>query len=242
MRSHQDRRNQQRISYEQSFEYVLCDICGTAGAPDYIRMADHLYGVPRTFTIAKCRSCGLLFTNPRPNQNFIESLYSNYYNESVALSRSLTPPISERMKRNTSLRRAYHHVFGNYLGEVLSKARGKVLDIGCGLGTTLDDLARLGCEVLGIEPNPDAAKRCKERGLNVECALVEDLNYPENCFDTVILFHVIEHLASPKNILQKIFHALKPSGRVFITWRLTPLSRPQNWKNKVDAPALNIDS
>ena len=24
--------------------------------------------------------------------------------------------------------------------------------------------------------------------------------------------------------------------------RLTPLSRPQNWKNKVDAPALNIDS
>jgi glycosyltransferase involved in cell wall biosynthesis len=66
------------------------------------------------------------------------------------------------------------------------------------------------------QPNPDAAKG-KERGLNVECALVEDLNYPENYFATVILFHVIEHLASPKNILQKIFHALKPSGRVFIT-------------------------
>jgi 2-polyprenyl-3-methyl-5-hydroxy-6-metoxy-1,4-benzoquinol methylase len=180
-------------------------------------MTDHLYGVPGTFTIAKCQSCGLLFTNPRPIPNLIDSLYSNYYSGSMALSGSQTPSISEHMKRNTSLRKTYHRVFGNYLGEVLSKARGRVLDIGCGLGTTLDDLARLGCEVLGIEPNPDAAKRCKERGLNVECALVEDLNYPENCFDTVILFHVIEHLASPKNILQKIFHALKPSGRVFIT-------------------------
>ena len=202
--------------HDEFFEFVPCDTCGITGAPEYMRMADRLYGVPGTFTIAKCQSCGLLFTNPRPNLNFIDSLYSNYYNGSVALLGPHNQSISERMKRNPFLRKTYHHVFGNYLGEVLSKARGRVLDIGCGLGTALDDLARLGCEVLGIEPNPDAAKRCKERGLNVECALVEDLNYPENCFDTVILFHVIEHLASPKNILQKIFHILKPSGHVFI--------------------------
>ena len=120
------------------------------------------------------------------------------------------------MKRNTFLRKTYHNVFGNYLGEVLSKTRGKVLDIGCGLGTTLDDLVRSGCEVLGIEPNPDAAKMCKERGLNVECGLIEDMIYPENFFDVVLLFHVIEHLPSPKNTLQKIFQILKPGGRLFI--------------------------
>jgi predicted RecB family nuclease len=32
------------------------------------------------------------------------------------------------------------------------------------------------------------------------------------------------------------------SGLQAIIWRLTPLSRPQNWKNKVDTSALNISS
>jgi 2-polyprenyl-3-methyl-5-hydroxy-6-metoxy-1,4-benzoquinol methylase len=216
MKSHQDEQNLPRLSREESFEFVPCGTCGLTGAPEYIRMADYLYGVPGTFTIAKCLSCRLLFTNPRPKPNLIDSLYSNYYNGSVALLGPQNQSISERMKKNTFLRKTYHHVFGNYSGEVLSKTRGRVLDIGCGMGTTLDDLARLGCEVLGIEPNPGAVKMCNERGLNVECALVEDMIYPENYFDTVILFHVIEHLASPRNILQKIFHILKPSGRVFI--------------------------
>lgn len=191
------------MSYNDSFEFVPCDTCGAIGAPDYIRMADHLCGMPGIFTIAKCRSCGLLFTNPRPNLNVLDSLYGNYYSESAALSRSENPSISQRMKRNTSLRKTYHHVFGNYLGEVLSKAKGSVLDIGCGLGETLEDLKKLGCECSGIEPNSAAARMSKEKGLNVKCSLADELNYPENFFDTVILFHVIEHLQSPKNTCRR---------------------------------------
>ena len=38
------------------------------------------------------------------------------------------------------------------------------------------------------------------------------------------------------SILEKIYNV------AYESMRLTPLSRPQNWKNKVDAPALNIDS
>jgi 2-polyprenyl-3-methyl-5-hydroxy-6-metoxy-1,4-benzoquinol methylase len=216
MKSHQTGQNLHRISSEAFSQIVPCETCGVTGAPEYIRMADHLYGVPGTFTIAKCQSCGLLFTNPRPNLNFTDSLYSNYYNGSVALLGPQHQSISRRMKRNTFLRKTYHDVFGNYLGEVLSKARGRVLDVGCGLGNILEELAKLGCEVFGIEPNPDAAKMCKEKGLDVECGLVDEVVYPENDFDTVILFHVIEHLPSPKNTLQKIFHILKPGGRVFL--------------------------
>jgi 2-polyprenyl-3-methyl-5-hydroxy-6-metoxy-1,4-benzoquinol methylase len=216
MKTYQNGKSMTNSLYENSFEFVPCDICGITGAPDYIRITDHLYGVPGTFTIAKCQSCGLLFTNPRPNLNFIDSLYGNYYDGSAGLLDNKNPIFSERIKRIVPLRKAYHSLFGNYWGEVLSKARGKVLDIGCGLGTTLDDLARSGCEVLGIEPNSVAARICKEKGLDVECGLVENMVYPENHFDTVIFFHVIEHLTSPKNILQKIFQILKPGGRVFI--------------------------
>jgi 2-polyprenyl-3-methyl-5-hydroxy-6-metoxy-1,4-benzoquinol methylase len=216
MKSRQTGQNLHRMPSEEFFEFVPCDTCGVTGAPVYMRMADHMYGVPGTFTIAKCQSCEQLFTNPRPNLNFIDSLYSNYYNGSVALLGPQNQSIFERMKRNTFLRKTYHHVFGNYLGEVLSKARGRVLDVGCGLGNILEELAKLGCEVFGIEPSPAAARICREKGLDVECGLVDEVIYPENAFDTVILFHVIEHLPSPKNTLQTIFHILKPGGRVFL--------------------------
>jgi 2-polyprenyl-3-methyl-5-hydroxy-6-metoxy-1,4-benzoquinol methylase len=216
MKSHQDEQNLPRLSREESFEFVSCATCGTTSALDYIRVKNHQQGTPRTFTVAKCRSCGLLFTNPRPKYSHIGSLYSEYYDGSLAFREPPNRSISDRVKKTPFLRKTYHRAFGNYMAEVLSKTRGRVLDIGCGLGGILEDLAMLGCEPFGIEPNPAAAERCKERGLNVECGLVEDMKYPENYFDTVILLHVIEHLASPKNILQKIFHILKPSGHVFI--------------------------
>jgi SAM-dependent methyltransferase len=216
MKSRQDDQMLQRISRAESFEFVACDICGMTGAPDYIRMADHLYGVPGTFTIAKCRSCGLLFTNPRPKHSLMGSLYGDYYDGSVGFRGPQTRSFSERMKENLFLRKAYHRIFGNYMGEVLSKSRGRVLDIGCGMGGILEDLAKLDCETFGIEPNPDAAKMCKEKGLNVECGLVEDMIYPKDSFDVVLLFHVIEHLHSPKKVLDEISRILKPGGHVFI--------------------------
>jgi 2-polyprenyl-3-methyl-5-hydroxy-6-metoxy-1,4-benzoquinol methylase len=216
MKTHQTENSLTNSLCENSFESVPCDICGTTGALDYLHMEDRLNGVPGTFTIVKCQSCGLLFTNPRPNYNFLESLYSSYYDGSVGLLEHQNNSFSDRLKRNIPFRKAYHRLFGNYWGEVLSKSRGRVLDIGCGLGAKLDDLVQLGCEVSGIEPNPDAAEMCKKRELKVECGLVENMIYPENHFDDVILFHVIEHLASPKHVLQKILQILKPGGRVFI--------------------------
>jgi SAM-dependent methyltransferase len=204
------------MSYNDLFELVACDLCGQTGAPAYIRMADHLYGVPGIFTIAKCQSCGLLFTNPRPKHSLMGELYSDYYDGSVGFREPQTRSFSERIKKNLFLRKTYHRIFGNYMGEVLSKTRGRVLDIGCGMGGILEDLAKLGCETFGIEPNPDAAKMCKEKRLNVECGFIEDMIYPEDYFDVVLLFHVIEHLSSPKKALDEIFRILKPGGCAFI--------------------------
>jgi hypothetical protein len=58
MKIHQTENSLTSSLYENSFESVPCEICGTNGALDYLRMKDHLYGVPGTFTIVKCRSSG----------------------------------------------------------------------------------------------------------------------------------------------------------------------------------------
>ena len=76
---------------------------------------------------------------------------------------------------------------------------------------------------MSSQPDPDIRLKSslsfcpKKKGLNVECALMEGITYPENFFDAVLLFHVIEHLPSPKKILNEIFRILKQGGRVFIS-------------------------
>jgi 2-polyprenyl-3-methyl-5-hydroxy-6-metoxy-1,4-benzoquinol methylase len=199
------------------FEYVDCDICNRRETKRYLHMKDYLYSLPGTFSIVKCTSCGLLFTNPRPKSNLIPDLYSKYYggidsNASFNNARTIKP----LFQGNITLRKLYHWMCGQYLGEVLTKARGRVLDIGCGSGSLLEELMQLGCIGYGIEPNMSAAQACIEKGLNVTCGVLNSIDYPDNFFDTVIMWHVIEHLPSPKSTLKKVHKILKPGGHVFI--------------------------
>ena len=201
---------------ENGFEYVNCDLCGQEKNRPYLSMRDHIYGAPGAFSIVRCSSCGLLFTNPRPKANIIADLYKNYYGEFEGEHAVSGKTIRSFVRRNSRLRHLYHRLFGHYLSEVLQRAKGRVLDIGCGSGSTIEELRRLGCEVYGIEPNPKAAQACIEKGLNVTCGVLNSIDYPDNFFDTVIMWHVIEHLPSPKNVLRKVYEILKPGGNVFI--------------------------
>lgn len=201
---------------EDVFEYVNCDICGQEETGLYLRMEDHSYGVPGTFSIVRCSSCNLLFTNPRPKCDSIVDLYRNHYGDFDIRPTVNGKTIKSFVKRNLRVRKFYHWLFGQYLSEVLLKARGRVLDIGCGSGSTMEELRRLGCKVYGIEPNPKAAKACIEKGLDVTCGVLNEVNFTENFFDTVIMMNVVEHFPSPKRTLEKIYRILRPGGHVYI--------------------------
>lgn len=201
---------------ENTFEYVNCDLCSQEKTELYLSMKDHLYGAPGTFSIVRCSSCDLLFTNPRPKANVIADLYKNYYGEFDVQPAVSGKAIRSFVKENLGLRKLYHRLFGQYLSEVLLKAKGKVLDIGCGSGSTIEELRRLGCKVYGIEPNPKAAQACIEKGLDVACGVLDSLDYTDNFFDTVIMMNVVEHLPSPKRTLDKIYRILRPGGHVYI--------------------------
>jgi len=201
---------------ENMFEHINCVICNEKESNVYGQMEDKLYRVPGSFTIVKCSSCGLLFTNPRPNPTFIPELYCEYYDGLDSCSSLGKGSTTSVVKRNPKLRKLYHWLCGQYLSEVLSKARGQVLDIGCGSGSMLEELVQLGCTGYGIEPNPSAVRACLKKGLNVRCGDLDDLDYPDDFFDMVIMWHVIEHLPSPKSTLRTIHRILRPGGSVFI--------------------------
>ena len=90
---------------------------------------------------------------------------------------------------------------------------GRVLDIGCGTGSFLGLMKKKGFKVYGIESNPNARNICIESNLEVLATLSE---LPSKSFDTISLWHVLEHLPLPENSINIYHDLLQPTGLLII--------------------------
>jgi SAM-dependent methyltransferase len=93
----------------------------------------------------------------------------------------------------------------------------EVLEVGCGSGATGAYLQeRLGCRVTGIELNPFAARRARDRLHRVVVGDVMDVEVPGR-YDAVIALELLEHLARPEAFLAKMRSAVEPGGRIVLS-------------------------
>jgi len=94
---------------------------------------------------------------------------------------------------------------------------GFTLDIGCGLGRNLINLMGNGA---GIDHNPHSVEIAKSRGLLAFTPqeFQESAFNKADCFDSILLSHVAEHLMEGEavKILTAHLSLLKPTGRVVL--------------------------
>lgn len=199
---------------ETILRIVACDVCGAPGSTIVFSCNYFPQDISEPQNVVRCDECGLLFTRPRPGREAITRLYQKYY-LSTAPSGTLVGG-SSFIRRHPALRRLWHLYCGQYLGYVLKNAHGRVLDIGCGTGGLLEELSRNGCEPHGVELNPDSVEICRKKGLDVQQGDLEDFEFEDDCFDSIILWHVIEHVPSPTRTLEKIRKILKPGGSIYL--------------------------
>lgn len=88
---------------------------------------------------------------------------------------------------------------------MLRFAKGKVLDLGCGLG---EFLSQSPTGSLGLEINTETVAFCQASGLNVNYYDVKTDDYafngiPANVYSTFVMSHVLEHLPNPDEVIQK---------------------------------------
>ena len=90
------------------------------------------------------------------------------------------------------------------------------LDVGCGDGRYLDVLAARGVPTSGLhglELDADVVARARARGLQVTCERVEDCTrFTPGSIDLITMFHVIEHVASPRAVVERLVQWLAPGG------------------------------
>jgi 2-polyprenyl-3-methyl-5-hydroxy-6-metoxy-1,4-benzoquinol methylase len=101
--------------------------------------------------------------------------------------------------------------------DLIPRGPHKILDIGCGAGSTLTQLRELGkaSEIVGIDINENAAHWA--RGLDklyIGDVETMDVPYSEKCFDYILLGDVLEHLINPGNVLSTYANLLTDEGYI----------------------------
>lgn len=129
------------------------------------------------------------------------------------------------LERKKGMQSFWHHGKVHLLQSIEFVRPGdRVLEAGCGSGNLGFSVAPTASAVTLIDFASPAVEFCRrlreERRLeNVtvrECAL-DDMNFPDNSFDKIILADVIEHLEEPNRTLSAFHRFLKPGGALFVT-------------------------
>jgi len=145
----------------------------------------------------KCRNCHLIYVNPIEKASKINGDYSKMGNTDAPIIRG-----SRLLAAKSQLGLISKHKSGTTL-----------LDIGCGEGFFLFNATKAGYTTKGIEISRDAAEYAgREFGLDVEAKPFEDLQFPDNYFDVITLWQVLEHVPYPLIVLKEVHRILKPDG------------------------------
>jgi 2-polyprenyl-3-methyl-5-hydroxy-6-metoxy-1,4-benzoquinol methylase len=185
-------------------EEVNCPICEQSRGDPL-----HLEG---SFQMVRCPSCQFIFLNPRPTIESLHHFYQKYLPEegsSIELWEKMMRPIFHRA--------------ANLLKQFGRK--GRLLDVGTGFGFFLVEMKKRGWEAAGVEISQKAMDYVREvLGLTIFPGPLEKADLPDNHFDVVTAFYVIEHLSHPMAFLRECRRILKPGGLLLLRYpHTTPI-------------------
>jgi 2-polyprenyl-3-methyl-5-hydroxy-6-metoxy-1,4-benzoquinol methylase len=171
----------------------------------FLNVKDHSVS-KETFELLHDKDLDMLITHPQPSLDKLPSYYESVdYISHTDGNKSLFEKMYQFVK-SIALK--------NKLNLINSESqRGKILDIGAGVGDFLSVAKKDGWEIIGVEPSEKAKAIAKNKGV----AFVESLNDLENnSFDVITMWHVLEHVPDLENQIKELKRLIKPSGTIFI--------------------------
>ena len=185
-------------------EKVACPFC--EGLEHLLLHREDLYQMVR------CSSCQFIYLNPRPTGEALLHFYQSYLPEEESSVEAWQWMMESIFKKAANLIERY-------------RKRGRLLDVGAGFGFFLSEMKERGWEVAGIEISQKAIDHARNvLGITVHEGTLEQIGFPENAFDVVSGFYVIEHLSRPMEFLRECYRILKPGGLLLLRYpHTTPI-------------------
>ncbi|MCW5873849.1 MAG: class I SAM-dependent methyltransferase [Anaerolineales bacterium] len=150
----------------------------------------------------------------------LRQYYENYYRKDLSL-RDWRERVETRLDEERSFAEPHIRKIEDWTGQSFTGQR--VLVVGAGTGAESVVLTQRGAEVHGIEPYDKAIEilhlKADLHGLprqNFKQAGAEDIPYPDESFDFVYCYTVIEHVQDIARSVDEMLRVCKVGGTVYI--------------------------
>ena len=168
--------------------------------------------------IVRCDGCSLLMRNPQPSDEELAAIYGDDYFFGTG-PEGKDQYASEFAQLKQATASAYLDRLERYLGwSPATRAGGRLLDVGSGLGDLLVAAKSRGYAVQGIEYSPSSVVRANARLGDdvVRQGTIETAAPDDGSIDVCVLSDVIEHTRDPMAMLDRVWRILKPGGAIFV--------------------------
>ena len=186
-----------------------CVLCGTMETHSF-SMRDR---TGRENRLHACRRCGIVRSLLNTQNSLSEDPgdFGRYYGE----GESKFAPVIQKLRDHIMKARAQ-----KYLSMLPSGFRGKgprILDLGCAEGRLLKAFLEKGCECWGIEhPAYPEERFLQPERITYLKGNIDELHLPEEGFDLIFLWHVLEHLDEPDRTMRRLHEILRPEGLIIL--------------------------
>lgn len=188
-----------------SIPKAVCSVCGKDGETRLF--ARNIERGGDCYDVYFCEHCRVGFTVPFPSSAVLSRLYASGSYRSVDGTRFNI--VLESLVRyfTAGKARKIRKIHGS---------RGNLLDVGCGRGLFLDIMKKDGWSVTGVEFNEETASYAKTV-YQIDVITPQAMTaVPDESYDVITLYHVLEHMQDPADVLRTCGRLLKRHGLLIV--------------------------
>lgn len=191
-----------------------CPLCGSSQVIPFLTTTDRFHGRAEEYDLMRCSGCSYVWLADPPKPEEMGPHYSEDYHRVIMTAGEVSAESRWKRQRDT----VAHY-----------KKGGSILDIGCSSGAFLGTLKGGSWKLYGIEMEASTAEKAKAAtGAEVYVGEALDAPFPDESFDVITGFDLLEHVYHPRQFLAKVQQWLKPGGIVYFG-----LPNIDSWESRI---------